>query len=306
MGGQARTDRRSVGRSGGRTRRRIRCGRNHHNPAGPRAPRLFVKVDCGRSVVPLNCSSFQSQKVVTSPARKLRQKHTAFVCMLAWIRARGSKAQSVYGPSPFPLRDKASTWIEDPPLFSAGAGGLVVWKRRAIVRRALVRYWVGRYQAIRFALSKRQFRKSRCHRFRVRGRTSETVKRRSASSKTSILSAFVSPPPSPWTHLPISCHPKPSQPTTTPSIEKRQGAEYGTTKSCMQGGGEIITIAGEAFGAAGAQVHLAPHQQEGSGVNLFDSRHRSILVLCPPFSFIILSTSVYRNHASDGTSVRSF
>ncbi|CAM9532082.1 unnamed protein product, partial [Ectocarpus sp. 12 AP-2014] len=35
-----------------------------------------------------------------------------------------------------------------------------------------------------------------------------------------------------------------------------EGAEFGTTKSCLQGGGEIITIAGEAFGPANAKVFV--------------------------------------------------
>lgn len=37
-----------------------------------------------------------------------------------------------------------------------------------------------------------------------------------------------------------------------------QGAEHGTTKSCLHEGGEIITIAGEAFGPANAKVNTTP------------------------------------------------
>lgn len=53
------------------------------------------------------------------------------------------------------------------------------------------------------------------------------------------------------------------------AINDRQGAEYGTTKSCLQGGGEIITIAGEAFGSANAKVnycirHISAYQQKFS------------------------------------------
>ena len=46
----------------------------------------------------------------------------------------------------------------------------------------------------------------------------------------------------------------PNRHITTRVVWLTQGGEYGTTKSCLVGGGETITIAGAAFGGANAQV----------------------------------------------------